>query len=61
MGRDEHRNTKGKKKHKLPQTPKNMKTDGIDVEFAESIADHDDMEALQRSQEADRRARQRRK
>ncbi|MBH0230993.1 YfhD family protein [Halobacillus yeomjeoni] len=61
MGRDEHRNKKGKNKSKLPQTPENQKTDGIDVEFSEEIADRDDMEALKRSQEADRRARHRKK
>ncbi|KHE73092.1 YfhD family protein [Halobacillus sp. BBL2006] len=56
MGRDEHRHAKGKKKHKLPQTPKNQKTDGIDVEFSEELADHEDMQALKRSKAADRRA-----
>lgn len=50
MGRDEHRK---KKNNFLSQTPN--KTDGIDVEFAMETADNDDLEALKRSQQADKR------
>lgn len=44
------------KKQSLPQTPKNMKSDGLDVEFSRALADHDDLEAMARSKAADRRA-----
>lgn len=53
MGRDEH---KKKKKNHLAQTPKNLKTDGIDVEFSDEFADADDREAQARSRAADKRA-----
>lgn len=33
--------------------------DGLDVEFSEDKADHDDLEALARSKEADKRAKSR--
>lgn len=44
------------KKQSLPQTPKNMKSDGLDVEFDRDLADHDDLEAMARSKAADERA-----
>ncbi|MFD1068111.1 YfhD family protein [Oceanobacillus locisalsi] len=53
MGRDEH---KQRKNNFLGQTPKNQKTDGIDVEFADEFADAEDREAQARSQAADKRA-----
>ncbi|MGP4068933.1 YfhD family protein [Halobacillus sp. B29] len=56
MGRDEHNSGKGKRKRRLPQTPTDQKHPGIDVEFSEEIADREDMEALERSKAADRRA-----
>lgn len=59
MGRDEHHHSKGKKKNKLPQTPKQQKHPGIDVEFSEEIADQEDFEALERSEAADQRAHKR--
>ncbi|WP_102347651.1 YfhD family protein [Bacillus sp. Marseille-P3661] len=42
----------------MPQTPKYAKTtsDGRDIEFSRELADADDMEALARSQAADKRA-----
>ncbi|UOQ94288.1 YfhD family protein [Halobacillus shinanisalinarum] len=55
MGRDEHNSGKGKKKHKLPQTPDQQKHPGRDIEFSEEMADHEDFEALERSREADQR------
>lgn len=55
MGRDEHNKSHGK--NFLAQTPKNEKTDGIDVEFSEEFADQDDKDAQRRGLAADRRAR----
>ncbi|MCU9614637.1 YfhD family protein [Caldibacillus lycopersici] len=40
----------------LPQTPKNMKSDGIDVEYSEELADLQDREAVARSEAAEKRA-----
>ncbi|MEC5425410.1 YfhD family protein [Virgibacillus sp. C22-A2] len=56
MGRDDHKN---RKNNYLAQTPKNLKTDGKDIEFAEEFADHEDKEALSRSRAADRRVKER--
>jgi hypothetical protein len=56
MGRDEHR--KKKNKH-FAQTPKKQLTDGIDIEFSQELADHDDLEAQARSRAADQRAKRR--
>ncbi|GGB42161.1 YfhD family protein [Virgibacillus dakarensis] len=53
MGRDEHNKSRGR--NYLAQTPKNLKSDGIDVEFAEELADQDDKEAQTRSKAADKR------
>lgn len=54
MGKDEHKKAKNSF---LAQTPKRqLKTDGMDVEFAEEFADHEDKEAEIRSQEANKRA-----
>jgi len=53
MGRDDHKN---RKNNYLAQTPKNLKSDGIDVEFSEELADADDKEAQARSRAADKRA-----
>ena len=39
----------------LPQVPKAEKTDGIDVEFSEELADHDDLVAQERARAADER------
>ncbi|MFJ7976843.1 YfhD family protein [Peribacillus sp. JNUCC 23] len=39
---------------------KNQKSDGLDIEFSQELADHDDLEAQQRSQAADKRAKQKR-
>ncbi|MFC5466866.1 YfhD family protein [Lederbergia graminis] len=59
MGRDDRRRARDKNTQKLPQVPKNMKSDGLDVEFSEELADHDDMEAMARSKAADERAKRR--
>ncbi|WP_010651877.1 YfhD family protein [Oceanobacillus massiliensis] len=53
MGRDEHHH---KKNNFLAQTPKNQKSDGIDIEFSEEFADAEDKEAQARSRAADKRA-----
>jgi YfhD-like protein len=54
MGRGDHNRATGK--NFLAQTPKNQLSDGIDVEYSEELADHDDKVAEERSKAADRRA-----
>ncbi|MCM3124556.1 YfhD family protein [Mesobacillus sp. AQ2] len=61
MGRAHGHKTRDRNKASLPQVPKNMKSDGIDVEFDRDLADHDDLEAMARSKAADQRAKSRRK
>lgn len=56
MGRAQGQKTRDKNKAKLPQVPKNMKSDGLDVEFDQDLADHEDLEAMARSKNADKRA-----
>ncbi|CAM4232883.1 YfhD family protein [Lederbergia lenta] len=56
MGRDDRRKARDKNKQKLPQVPKNMKSDGMDVEFSTEMADNNDREAMARSKAADNRA-----
>ncbi|MCJ8009146.1 YfhD family protein [Lederbergia wuyishanensis] len=58
MGRDDRRSARDKNKQKLPQVPKNMKSDGRDVEFSEELADQDDKVAMERSKAADKRAKE---
>ncbi|WP_062353184.1 YfhD family protein [Bacillus kwashiorkori] len=43
----------------LPQVPKNQKSDGLDVEYSEELADLQDREAIARSNAADKRAKAR--
>lgn len=45
MGRAQGHKTRDRNKASLPQVPKNMKSDGLDVEFDRDLADHDDLEA----------------
>ncbi|WP_175614450.1 YfhD family protein [Piscibacillus halophilus] len=52
MGKDEH---KKKSKNRMAQTPKNQLR-AQDVEFSQSMADQEDLEAQARAREADRRA-----
>lgn len=59
MGRDDRRKARDKNKQKLPQVPSNMKSDGLDVEFSQEVADQDDLEAMERAEEADKRAKRR--
>ena len=61
MGRAHGQKTRDRNKASLPQVPKNMKSDGLDVEFDRDLADHDDLEAMARSKEADERAKKRMK
>ncbi|MFD2704566.1 YfhD family protein [Salibacterium lacus] len=59
MTRGQTRNNQHKSKAKLSQTPqKDIKQDGIDVEFSEETADLEDKESQQRSRAADQRAQQ---
>jgi hypothetical protein len=55
MGRAHSQKTRDKNKQKLPQVPKNLKTDGRDVEYSQELADHADLEAQSRSEAADQR------
>ncbi len=53
MGKDEHKSKNNK--NGLPQTPKNQKNNGIDVEFSVELADQADMKAIERSKKAKNR------
>jgi len=61
MGRAHGHKNRDKNTAKLPQVPKNMKSDGIDVEFSSELADQDDLEAQARSDAADARQKKRQK
>jgi YfhD-like protein len=54
MGRQghQHKNSTG-----LPQTPKNLKRDGVDEEFSRELADQEDLEAQARANAANQRQR----
>ncbi|RLL42030.1 YfhD family protein [Oceanobacillus piezotolerans] len=51
-GRDDHNHNRN---NVLAQTPKQQLSDGIDIEFSQELADADDLEAVKRSREADKR------
>ncbi|MET3322061.1 YfhD family protein [Peribacillus butanolivorans] len=53
MGRN---NNQDNNAQKLPQVPKNLKSDGLDVEYSSELADQQDIEAQARSNAANRRA-----
>ena len=55
MGRSRGQHSRDKNKATLPQVPKNMKSDGIDVEFSQEVADHADLEAQARANAANQR------
>ncbi|MFB6468355.1 YfhD family protein [Cytobacillus sp. Hz8] len=55
MGRAQGQKTRDRNKASLPQVPKNLKSDGLDVEFDRDLADHEDLEAMARSKAADER------
>jgi len=46
-------------KGSLPQVPKNLKTDGKDVEYSAEFADHADLEAQARANAANQRVKNR--
>ncbi|WP_251552002.1 YfhD family protein [Neobacillus muris] len=60
MGRAHGHKTRDKNKASLPQVPKNLKTDGKDVEFSKEMADGADLEAQARANAANQRAARRR-
>jgi|APAra7269097024_1048537.scaffolds.fasta_scaffold00170_40 hypothetical protein len=49
-------NLKNKKSTYNSNFNKNVKPDGLDVEYSAELADHDDIEAQERSAQADARA-----
>jgi hypothetical protein len=56
MGRMHGRHkTRDSNKGSLPQTPKNLKTDGQDVEYSQELADQADLEAQARANAANQR------
>ena len=55
MGRSRGQKSRDKNKADLPQVPKNMKSDGLDVEFSKELADQADLEAQARSNAANQR------
>jgi hypothetical protein len=59
MGRNSIHKNRDKNKQTLPQVPKNLKSDGLDIEFSKELADQDDLQAQQRSKAADARAKSR--
>ncbi|WP_318505538.1 YfhD family protein [Bacillus sp. T3] len=62
MGRMHGRHkTRDSNSGSLPQTPKNMKSDGIDVEYSQELADQADLEAQARANAANQRVNTKRK
>lgn len=61
MGRSRGHNSRDKNKGSLPQVPKNMKSDGIDVEYSAELADQADLEATARANAANQRVTNKRK
>jgi hypothetical protein len=61
MGRANKHKTRDKNKGSLPQVPKNLKSDGNDVEFSREAADHGDLEAMARANAANQRVKRKRK
>ncbi|MCM2533873.1 YfhD family protein [Neobacillus pocheonensis] len=55
MGRSHGHKTRDKNKGSLPQVPKNLKSDGIDVEYSQELADQGDLEAQARANAANQR------
>ncbi|MYL32890.1 YfhD family protein [Pontibacillus yanchengensis] len=61
MTRGQSKKNKAKDDAKLSQTPeKDIIRDGRDVEYKEEFADENDIEAKERAEEADHRAKQKR-
>jgi hypothetical protein len=61
MGRAQGHKTRDKNKGSLPQVPKNMKSDGNDVEYSAELADQADLEATARANAANQRVRTKRR
>lgn len=55
MGRAHGQKSRDKNKASLPQVPKNLKSDGIDVEYSRELADQEDLEAQARANAANQR------
>ncbi|MBS2772533.1 YfhD family protein [Anoxybacillus sp. PDR2] len=60
MGRSHGQRTRDKNKASLPQAPKQLKSDGLDVEYSRELADHEDLEAEARAAASGIRQSQRR-
>jgi hypothetical protein len=60
MGRSRGQRTRDKNKATLPQVPKNLKSDGLDVEYSRELADQEDLEAEARARAAGIRQSQKR-
>lgn len=61
MGRSRGQRSRDKNKASLPQVPKNMKSDGNDVEFSQEMADQADLEAQARANAANQRVNHRKR
>jgi hypothetical protein len=61
MGRSHGNKSRDRNKASLPQVPKNLKSDGNDVEFSKEMADGADLEALARANAANQRVQSRKK
>ena len=61
MGRSHGHKTRDKNKASLPQVPKNLKSDGMDVEYSRELADQEDLEAQARASAANQRVNAKRK
>jgi hypothetical protein len=59
MGRYNHNLLHGRNRVATGHVPPTIKSDGLDVEFSEALADHDDLVAQARSNAADARAKAR--
>lgn len=59
MTRSRGQRARDKNKENLPQVPDQLKADGMDVEYAEELADAEDREANLRAEAANRRAKNR--
>jgi hypothetical protein len=55
MGRSRGQRSRDKNKASLPQVPQNMKSDGVDQEFSQELADQADLEAQARANAANQR------
>jgi hypothetical protein len=61
MGRSHGHKTRDKNKGSLPQVPKNLKSDGLDVEYSAELANREDLEAQSRANAANQRVKAKKK